>query len=788
MTFAKVKSKNTYTESDVLIEYLQEGRFKSYNIIDTSKVPPEGWSAVRVHYNIDKSHDFWTKSSGEYNPIKAGFIFGKDLSKGSVRGYIQEYEGNTPLNQGLVLPYINFDTPLYFSEKEISSLNVAAVRPPYASLTANYNFFHAEHQHSVANHPETIAPNLYVVLEAAKKSSENNLDELNDSMAQHATMAGSVEVGALESVNNSSVQGMSANENIYYDPLDQISGGNTIFLDDVSQAIQNQSVNNQEAYLNLVESGFNIVFAYADSKDMDQYSKRKNVFPMDISVKFSRSESTKFANMFKEVGLQETFIKDFIAETIQSSEQIYVTEETTTISQKEIGGAFETVVDTSPEKEITIVDMDAMVSGIFESAEDQSEIDKAIFVLGNDSPVIFSCENNLYKTLLKLAFDSKYNSAIKENSPTFKDVLENKKTYSETLMYKVSKFSTDDAGDIIGNPIQNFYFFNNDEDDIIEFVDTQVKYGKKYGYRIYAHDMNIGLEYYYDSFDDGPTGLDAQVEFLKSQDWIAKIFLDVIYKPKVSLIETLVYESTARIMSRPPLPPEATMVPYRAVADKRLILMNHTTGKRKMQPVQIEDSDIQQIEFLRDSQDLEPGDPIEYAGDDIPSSYDIFRIQSHPESYADFKNNKIATVLGNQAASYLQTGLRTNTKYYYTFRVTDIHNMVSNPSPVFELEIVENSGVTYPIIKVVEFKKFENKVLSKSMKKYIYIKPADAQGFVNLEQSGLVNADSALNKSIVLGVEDESVWNKRFKFRFTSKDTGKKIDVNVRFVQKNLQT
>ena len=102
--------------------------------------------------------------------------------------------------------------------------------------------------------------------------------------------------------------------------------------------------------------------------------------------------------------------------------------------------------------------------------------------------------------------------------------------------------------------------------------------------------------------------------------------------------------------------------------------------------------------------------------------------------------------------------------------------------------MVENSGVTYPVIRTVELKTEENKTSVKSMRKYIYIKPTAAQSVVNEEKSGLVGTETAINKAIVLGEENESVWNKRFKFRFTSRDTGKKIDVNVKFVQKNTQT
>ena len=60
-----------------------------------------------------------------------------------------------------------------------------------------------------------------------------------------------------------------------------------------------------------------------------------------------------------------------------------------------------------------------------------------------------------------------------------------------------------------------------------------------------------------------------------------------------------------------------------------------------------------------------------------------------------------------------------------------------------------------------------------------------SQAMVNESASGLVNENGELGNAfatkIVLGVEDESLFGKRFKIRLTSKDTGKKIDLNVTF-------
>ena len=84
---------------------------------------------------------------------------------------------------------------------------------------------------------------------------------------------------------------------------------------------------------------------------------------------------------------------------------------------------------------------------------------------------------------------------------------------------------------------------------------------------------------------------------------------------------------------------------------------------------------------------------------------------------------------------------------------------------------------------------------SKSMKKYIHVIPSVAQALVNPEKSGLVNEydepiDSALlsNGHIQLGFQESPIWNKKFKVRITSRQTGRKIDLNLRFDQKHVVT
>ena len=62
--------------------------------------------------------------------------------------------------------------------------------------------------------------------------------------------------------------------------------------------------------------------------------------------------------------------------------------------------------------------------------------------------------------------------------------------------------------------------------------------------------------------------------------------------------------------------------------------------------------------------------------------------------------------------------------------------------------------------------------------------------FVNEEKGGFRNSPTALGKGpdMYLGGEDEPVWGKRFKVRFISKSTGKKIDFNFDVDHKHIET
>ena len=136
------------------------------------------------------------------------------------------------------------------------------------------------------------------------------------------------------------------------------------------------------------------------------------------------------------------------------------------------------------------------------------------------------------------------------------------------------------------------------------------------------------------------------------------------------------------------------------------------------------------------------------------------------------------------------------------FRAIDQHGHFSNPSPIFQVELINNSGAIYPLIEVVEFAKPTLKTKTKPFRKYLQIIPTFEQGLIqNIDAmktttytaAGLKTKDggTAFEKDPKIGnifsnpSDDDSAAARKFKIRLTSKSTGKKIDINVRFVHKH---
>ena len=307
-------------------------------------------------------------------------------------------------------------------------------------------------------------------------------------------------------------------------------------------------------------------------------------------------------------------------------------------------------------------------------------------------------------------------------------------------------------------------------------------------------------------FRDGLHGYDQQVNQTVGPRPSAKISIQNHTNTRAAVLPYSTH--TAIILDKPPLPPVPEIVPFVGVSSKILLLLNSSTGRYLARPVVILDSDVAAIadqyveqtgtpigiqEVLTELENPLSSLKIRYKNDDPILKYQVFRTTSKPESYTDFNvlNNPHATVTGDitvekkASSAFLLDDVEPNTKYYYCFRAIDVHNNFSNPTHVYEVELVDNDGQIYLILNTMLFNN-EAEIVKKSAKRYIYIEPSMRN--LHIPESALPAAESNIGDNPNPGtpifedvVQGETCWNKTFKVRLTSRKSGKKIDLNILF-------
>jgi len=397
---------------------------------------------------------------------------------------------------------------------------------------------------------------------------------------------------------------------------------------------------------------------------------------------------------------------------------------------------------------------------------------------------------------------ARISTILKNKQRSFGDILQGKLAYSETIMYRVSKFRVHENNN---EPLKNYYFFNSPQSDVVEFVDTQVKYGASYRYVVYAYKVVAGNKYYYTapSFTrpEGPC---------KTEGYYKASFHAVV-SPSVIMVEIPIYgtqglelqESTTYVFDEAPIYPNVNIIPYKNLGNKMLINISENVGRYIEEPIKIFDEDEERHNIMIQGQNVRRGRKIVFESEDPPSAYQIFRIDPNPEtgivkkpiSYEDFKEHlkySIELTPGDSANASFNETIQLNKKYYYTFRSVDVHDNISNPSPVYEVELVadETKSTVYPNIRIVNFAEKLNSTNSQAFKRYLHIKPALDQFVVGEEAH-----ESALDTFPKIGIKEKALFEadtpeaqrrpNKFKIRMSSKTTGRKIDINIRFVHEH---
>ena len=174
---------------------------------------------------------------------------------------------------------------------------------------------------------------------------------------------------------------------------------------------------------------------------------------------------------------------------------------------------------------------------------------------------------------------------------------------------------------------------------------------------------------------------------------------------------------------------------------------------------------------------------------------EVFRLDEKPKRMTDFDQNRLARIdLGvpetklTLSTSHFRDRIKTNKKYYYLFRMVNEQNISGPVSVIYEAQLVDDGGYIYSVFNILFESEIEEEIFvnpSTQFKKLFQLQPNISQLILNTDDVDFEEPASSQLSNMVVGNADDSIWNKTFKLRLTSKKTGKKIDFNVTY---NLQS
>ena len=538
-----------------------------------------------------------------------------------------------------------------------------------------------------------------------------------------------------------------------------------------------------------VESLQDQIIPIENNSLIQDYSENINLFPMYVQINLTADRKSEFATILKDTATSVMLIRDlvepFTGDLVAAPENETLTYSTSLIDStgKKIYNNF-----TATARTMNLMEWWDKDSPVWFG---DNPLEPTTALLGPETPSGKQATyGHAYDLGINLSnFYDQVNSLAQLNRRTYLEILDGVPAYSETIFYKIAKYHNSNPES--SSPVQTFHVANFSEisDSLgkIRFMDTQVKYGEEYTYVVTAYQAIVGCKYEYSNVNINHGSNPRSAEF------------DVSLEPVVKIVEIPLFISSGLILNNPPLPPDVSFIPYKGHPSKIMMFFGSVSGYSDLEPIPLNEAERADYDQVATNQGRSDG-LVTFQSDDSPSAFQIYRTSKPPVDYLDFENALLTQVSTDSIEPRVNLPASTapvvvqqpvNKKFYYMFRTVDYHGGLSNPTPVYEIELYGDSGVGYPIIREYQFNSVSPKTPTKSARKMIQIVPRMTQAYLNEEASGLA-PDGVVGPArgvqpLTLGVEDDALFGKRFKVRLTSKTTGKKVDINIDFKTKRVR-
>ena len=408
----------------------------------------------------------------------------------------------------------------------------------------------------------------------------------------------------------------------------------------------------------------------------------------------------------------------------------------------------------------------------FEEEEDEIFLLREADVNHSNSSERFISQVNTIKFL------SSMRNLLTEKTRGILDIYSATNCTTSLIGYKIEKYIDNDAT----QPIQTFYTTD------LNFVDTQVKYGRKYIYKTKVLLGIYGSSYSYSNLVVSQS--DAELSAPTTKKYWSTVDVEVI--PSFQILEYEIDVCETAFIDTPMLTPQVS-----TYGNSKMPIVKFLFEPRFFTLGDFSQEDPPPVGNLRPSDKTIA--ELYYLNSDLRSTpeyftgiYEIYRMDKPPKNSLDFANAFLATIDESvDIGSLTYTGIPIenididyarfedrivpNQKYYYAFRTLTYNGTPSSLTEPIEVELQRDSDEYKIVVKGYQYPEEKDFSFQKKAKRLIRIVP-------NIERLLFSKEDDKNNWDLDYGkLVSTSGGNKTFKIRITSKHTGKKMDINVTF-------
>lgn len=724
-----------------------------------------------------------------------------------------DFEVPAPLVEDYVTTFTSLSTPVGVSDPNAPSI---------AFINPEYNFYNRRYEEAAANPllPETILPNMYIY-ELGNRYGNFPIDGApswqGSKLRQKEVANGYDKMLTLDEFDKGVLPNLESPEFQQY-------------LETYANAVQSKPLS-VDLFGDINSKNSNTITPAGDMDIYPQFYDKRHAFPMYIEVGVPTAPLGPFGKMVEKTATSAGFMSSLTVSTPSNFRFNMTTSAFTVPTNIEDPFALRHTRHGPYLNQgvgITINNTRVFDFSDWFDAVASSTIMSVLTKKGIDLPVGVDVNDCLdYMTQLQLTSIRRgIEAASLQKMVPYEDCLRGKKLCeAETIIYRVTKYRVTDgqADDLI----QTYYFPNTSFTDVINFVDTQVKYNVLYRYELHAFAVVYGSKFRF-----------------RTRKWVAPpnpvlgsnvyFSFNVETLPDLKIVEYPIFSNLwqrvtdqggqemeaggvrypiVKVMDRPPMPPEINIFPYKTSPTEVLINLSPATGEflvprtRPYIPFSAEEEaafeELSRQQKIQEAFRLRRGH-LEYKSEGAEEivTMEIYRTldldttaPNEIELYKSFgqQPHKILSIedsIGNDgegvdssatAFDYIDT-LLPNTKYFYTARSLDRHGKVSNPTRIYEVELVFDRGRYFPQVEVYHHTDKNNKKTAKGLVRYLEVKAADIQAQPFYESTD--NPQDAQDSSWSIGLIEDSedmTKNNSFIVRVTSRDTGRKIDLRLHF-------